>query len=1048
MALSWKGITSAHLRVLKDDIAGLQPVSTDRKALEALSGQQIMRLVELRKIIVQYRVPTSEHGKFAFTLDTLKALDVFAGGESNQIQKVAYRNRITKIKDDLVLMRTMQDDLNELIQSGASENAVEVARDEIEDKGREVTRAYLSLINVLQEDIKTRRGLSAASMYRASLTNERKMYVTLEKEGTAMRRKWNDVRLEVRDLLSATNHDAKAKVNLERMLKDLNTILAYLDEYALFPFLAPRDIIAQIVLIDRRLNDYQDEYDLSQSDTERIANVIDDRQTRDEIRAKIAEKTMNFFNALGISKNVSVGGLYRGTRAVLRGIHRTARFLTRTAPSLARSGWTAVRTTPQRIKQTALQFGRGITGAARAVGGLFGLKSRKKTGVDWDSPFSQDALAATISAGYGKGAETPGAPVPMMPDTGSGPSTSGPDDFLTPEGEEVHDEMVQETSRTPGATSTQTRAQQEMENDSLSKRLDYVDFKLDQIIRQLNSGTSTVVNVTQTGAAGEGGELASLQRSEELDLLKSISASLERVAARMSKEDEPPKKAGLLDFLLSKMMSIKSWVGKGLAAIGSLFSLTKAFSVIKGAVSLVARMGAPLLRLGGFAARILTGPIGMLLGAGTAGWQIGKALYEQFSVQILDGIEAVVGGVQASIDFVKSGIDKVYSIVSGLGEAWDRFLGRNAKHAEKTKAEGLEKAIQADMKNYKGLSPETVARAKKQGADISKYPIWDSKSGKVLPPGTVPAPSAPISPQTSEAPRPASPTPSSTPPVSRSSGKGVVQDFAIGAGPRVVSNSSMSSPRSSPVTSSMGGVPATEPAVSGKLYNAAAGANMDGLQPSVRTNFEAMVSEYKSRGGKHPVNVNRAFATHEQQAALFAKYGPGRAARPGNSAHNYGVAIDIDRAAANDMASMGLLDKYGFDRPVAGEPWHLQVKGVTAAMAKKGIYSADSPSKQGGGDEEAVASRGASQNAPSVMSAQPSSESPETRVQRENGLPAETAAYSPKQAPAAAKSESSQKAQVPGVDVATPAGHGVSRIPEFSYGDPTFFALNLGALAS
>lgn len=1077
MAKSWEGLSAEDKRIIKDEIAGLKPVPTRGKEFEKLSPYQLTRIVNLRKIIVQYRVPTNEHGKFGFTLDTLKALDVFIGGESNQVQKVAYRNRIQKIKDDLTILRTMQDDLDELIQDGASESSIDVARDEIEDLGRETARAYVGLINILQADILEAKGLAASSMYRASLTNERQMYAMLERDGSKLRRKWNDVLLEVRNLLSATNHDAKAKTNLLRMQRDLETILRYLDEYALLPFLAPRDVVASIVLINRRLNDYQDEYDLSQSDTERIATVIDDRQTRDERRAWMAEKSMNFLNALGVSKNMSVGGLVRGTMAVGRGLHTTVRFLTRTAPNLLRSGWTALRTTPQRIGQTFRQLGSAVLGAGRAIaragGTLLGKKYGSRGGINWNDPLSQQELSDTISRGYksdgsisapvlasGLGDESLPISAPVMA-SGLGdeslPVGGSLDEstVLTPEGARAHSEAVESTARTPGSTSSLGSSTRKSDTSSLSHRLDVVDFKLDLILKGINSGRGpTDAGVRDT--TSEYGELESLRRSEELDLLKSISTSLERVASRMG-DGDTKSKGGIFSAIVQKYLSMKNWMNNALQALGAWKLISKGISFVKGTLAVLSRVAGPLLRLGGVVGRILLGPVGALLGAGTAGWAIGKAVYEKYNQEIGDIVDASVG-------FVKDSVNKVYAIVHGFKNEWDEWRGKGKEKVEQRKARSVANAVAANMRDSKGLSPETVAMAKAAGIDVSMYPTWDPKTGKITPPTSAPpTPSITNSSPATTQPSPSAPSivpssppsSSSAPPISRSHPYGVVQEYAVSVGTRSVSNSSITSPNpSSPVTSVYGDSAAPVSAVSGNLYRAASDANMDGLQPHVRSNFEAMVAEYKQRGGKFPVSVNRAFASYEQQAALFKKYGPGRAARPGRSAHNFGVAIDIDSPAANEMAKMGLLDKYGFDRPVKGEPWHLQVKGVSAAMARQGIYSADAPVDQGA-PAEATAKREASRSAPSVLAsadrdALPSGEmKPVTSVRREEGLSPEAAAYSSTpSAKVMSDTGSSKKGDVPGMQAASPSGHGTARIPEFSFGDPTFFALNLGALAS
>lgn len=106
------------------------------------------------------------------------------------------------------------------------------------------------------------------------------------------------------------------------------------------------------------------------------------------------------------------------------------------------------------------------------------------------------------------------------------------------------------------------------------------------------------------------------------------------------------------------------------------------------------------------------------------------------------------------------------------------------------------------------------------------------------------------------------------------------------------------------------------------------GVIIQGMDKDFMTLFYAMVGEYVQRGGKRKVQVNSAFRTREQQAALFAKYGPGRAARPGHSAHESGRAIDVNTVNTNELISMGLAKKYGFYRSVRGETWHLENRYV------------------------------------------------------------------------------------------------------------------------
>ena len=101
------------------------------------------------------------------------------------------------------------------------------------------------------------------------------------------------------------------------------------------------------------------------------------------------------------------------------------------------------------------------------------------------------------------------------------------------------------------------------------------------------------------------------------------------------------------------------------------------------------------------------------------------------------------------------------------------------------------------------------------------------------------------------------------------------------------------------------------------------------LDPDMLNLFAGMAKEYNALTGKE-LNVNEAFRSYEQQAALYKKYGPsGKAAPPGRSLHEFGLAIDINSEDTRQLEKLGLLRKYGFTVPVGGEPWHLEPIGVS-----------------------------------------------------------------------------------------------------------------------
>jgi uncharacterized membrane protein YgcG len=131
-------------------------------------------------------------------------------------------------------------------------------------------------------------------------------------------------------------------------------------------------------------------------------------------------------------------------------------------------------------------------------------------------------------------------------------------------------------------------------------------------------------------------------------------------------------------------------------------------------------------------------------------------------------------------------------------------------------------------------------------------------------------------------------------------------------------------------------------------------ATLNRANPEMVKLFKGMVQEYGQMTGK-TVTVREGFRTYEQQAALREKKG-NAAAKPGNSMHEFGLAIDIDSVVANEMDKLGLMRKYGFTRPIGGEPWHLEPAGIqkNVKLARDNRKEADllvetSPFRGGGG---------------------------------------------------------------------------------------------------
>lgn len=136
-------------------------------------------------------------------------------------------------------------------------------------------------------------------------------------------------------------------------------------------------------------------------------------------------------------------------------------------------------------------------------------------------------------------------------------------------------------------------------------------------------------------------------------------------------------------------------------------------------------------------------------------------------------------------------------------------------------------------------------------------------------------------------------------------------------------------------------------------------AKIEGIDPNVWSLFGGMAAEYYKLTGKK-ITLNQGFRTREDQERI-ARENPGKAARPGNSSHEFGLALDIASVDANALDQMGLMKKYGFTRPVGKETWHIEPIGVSMALASgdkdrikhdhafRSAAIASSPGRGGGG---------------------------------------------------------------------------------------------------
>jgi hypothetical protein len=101
-------------------------------------------------------------------------------------------------------------------------------------------------------------------------------------------------------------------------------------------------------------------------------------------------------------------------------------------------------------------------------------------------------------------------------------------------------------------------------------------------------------------------------------------------------------------------------------------------------------------------------------------------------------------------------------------------------------------------------------------------------------------------------------------------------------------------------------------------------AHFDRLDPYVKQNFMAMIAEY----GK-PVQVNAAMRDMQEQQTLYDKWiANGKmgnpVAKPGQSKHNFGRALDLNRDQVTALSSSGLLSRYGF-KTIDNDPPHIEM---------------------------------------------------------------------------------------------------------------------------
>lgn len=120
------------------------------------------------------------------------------------------------------------------------------------------------------------------------------------------------------------------------------------------------------------------------------------------------------------------------------------------------------------------------------------------------------------------------------------------------------------------------------------------------------------------------------------------------------------------------------------------------------------------------------------------------------------------------------------------------------------------------------------------------------------------------------------------------------------------------------------------------------GVDFGNLHPALQQRMGALGKAYEAQFGQKII-VTSGKRSMEDQARLYNKYGPGKAAKPNPySPHISGVALDADSSQMNKAESAGLLEQFGLYRPLKNglgrtkkEPWHVELVGSRDAKTLK-----------------------------------------------------------------------------------------------------------------
>ena len=467
---------------------------------------------------------------------------------------------------------------------------------------------------------------------------------------------------------------------------------------------------------------------------------------------------------------------------------------------------------------------------------------------------------------------------------------------------------------------------------------------------------------------------------------RSDRSKLIRAVEKLSKSRSRKSQSGGMD--ISSILAAGPVVSKAIKAISAVLG-AGAGVAIKSLLPSIAKY-APRLAA-------LAGPALAVVASAYAGWEVGSKLYDNYSTEILDAIDSVIGTAT--------------DIVDGIKSKYDWLVGILKNPAEKLKSAGTKLSDWWDSnpisRGYNKITGSAAKAASKAATAVSEK-VGQAKDAVVSGAKTV---GSTIASKTSDV------------------GSGVAD-----AASKVVDKVS---------TAASGAKTYVSDSV-GKLFSTNhANVDFDNLDPGAKSSFESMAKEYRAMGGTKPLSIESARRSTEKQAKLYAA-NPKVAAKPGRSLHERGKALDIDRATAGELESMGLLSKYGFARDVKGEPWHISYRGQPASAGPT------EDKKSSGTPKTPSAAVATSTPATSTVSqaVKPPTPSATTQEQPQTKTISETSPTSTKpnyETPSAA-STPTDKARNPAPS--SNSASGSSPINTFSFLDSSFFIMNAGMMAS